>query len=79
MFFEQSVQYPALYTFLQKLEKSPPQSKLQFILDPTAFNEILEIWNLFGQSVINHIYYLTRTYAYYIYRKKTNLTWFLVN
>ena len=76
MFFEQSVQYPALYTFLQKLEKSPPQSKLQFILDPTAFNEILEIWNLFGQSVINHIYYLTRTYAYYIYRQKQILLGF---
>ena len=70
MFFEQSVQYPALFIFLQKLEKSPPQSKLQFILDPTAFNEIFEIGNLFGMRAINHIYYLTRTYAYNIYRKK---------
>ena len=70
MMFEHSVGYPALYDFLLRLEKSPPHVKMQFILDPTAFLEILEIWDLFGQQAVDHVYYLTRTYAYYLYRQK---------
>ena len=62
--FEHSVGYPALYDFLLRLEKS-----LHFILDPTAFIEILEMWDLFGQQSVNHVYYLTRTDAYYLYRQ----------
>ena len=68
MFFDHSVGYPALYYFLEKLEKSQPKIKMQFFLDPTAFLEILDIFNLFGQKVVNHVYYLIRTYAYYLYR-----------
>ena len=41
---------------------------MQFFLDPTAFLEMLDIFNLFGQKVVNHVYYLIRTYAYYLYR-----------
>ena len=70
MFFEKSVQYPALYVFLQRLEKSSDQIKMQFLLDPSAFPQIHEIWNLFGQPCIYHVYYLVRTYAYYMYRSK---------
>ena len=70
MFFEQSIKYPALLLFLQRLDKSPPKLKMQFILDPSAFPDIHEIWNLFGQPGIDHVYYLVRTYAYYIYREK---------
>ena len=70
MFFSNSVQYPDLYHFLLDLEKSDHESKIQFILDPTAFSEIGEIWELFGHQAVDHVYYLTRTYAYYIYRQK---------
>ena len=73
MFFEKSLNYPALYIFLQRLEKSSPQAKMQFILDPSFFPEIIEIWALFGLPSINHVYYLVRTYAYYLYRKKQTL------
>ena len=70
MFFTKSVQFPALLHFLQWLEKSSPETQLQFLLDPTAFQEIWEIWELFGQPAFNHVYYLTRTYAYYLYRQR---------
>ena len=76
MFFETSVQYPALFIFLQKLEKSTPKLIMQFILDPSAFPEILEIWNLFGQPYIHHVYYLVRTFVYYLYRQKQILLGF---
>ena len=70
MFFSNSVQFPALYSFLLCLEKSDPTTQIQFILDPSAFPDIAEMWDLFGQQVIDHIYYLTRTYAYYLFRQK---------
>ena len=43
---------------------------VQFLMDPTAFPEIWEIWELFGQPAIDHVYYLTKTYVNYIYRQK---------
>ena len=46
---------------------------MQFILDPSAFPVIREIWILFGQPLIDHVYYLVRTFAYYIYREKQKL------
>jgi hypothetical protein len=70
MFYEHSVMYPALYDFLLRLEMSLPEIKMQFFMDPTAFPEIQEIWELLGQSAFEHILYLTRTYAYYLYRQK---------
>ena len=62
--------YPALFQFLSRLEKSLPQVMVQFLMDPTAFSEIWETWEPFGQPAISHVYYLTRTYVYYIYRQK---------
>ena len=40
-------------------------------MDPTAFPEIWEIWELFGQPAIDHVYYLTRTCVLYL-RTKTD-------
>ena len=68
--FEKSVPYPVLYIFLQRLEKSPDQAKMQFLIDPSAFPQIHEIWGLFGQQSVHHVYYLVRTFAYYMYRSK---------
>ena len=70
MFFSHSVKFPSFYNFLLCLEKSEPNVQLQFFLDPTAFPDIAELWELLGQPFINHLYYLTRTYAYYLYRQK---------
>ena len=70
MFFERSVMFPALYSFLLELERSLPQTQIQFLLDPRAFPEVQEIWEMCGQPAVNHVYYLTRTYVYYLYRQK---------
>ena len=64
MFFERSVMFPALYSFLLELERSLPEIQVQFLLDPSAFPEVMEIWELCGQQAVNHVYYLTRTFVY---------------
>ena len=69
MLFEHSVQYPALYHFLLQLENFPPNLKMQFLIDPTAFHEVVEFFQIIGQQAINHVFYLIRTYNYYIYRQ----------
>ena len=70
MFFDTSVKFPALFQLLLRLDKSLPDVKIQFILDPLAIPEVLEMLDLHGQPLLDHIMYLTRTYAYYIYRQK---------
>ena len=70
MFFTKSMRFPALIDLLCLIEKSTGIVQLQFLLDPFAFSQVFDLWNLFGQGVINHIFYLTRTYVYYLYRRK---------
>ena len=70
MFYDHSVQFPAFLDFLLKLEKSPPEYLMQFLLDPEAFPEVIEMWELFGPLFMEHVYYLTRTYTYCVYREK---------
>ena len=70
MFFDHSVQFPALFHFLLRLERSMPEVKMQFFIDPAAFPELLEILALCGQAALEHTHYLTRTYAHYLYRQK---------
>ena len=70
MFFSNAVQLPALYSFLHCLEKSDPGTQIQLILDSSAFPDVAEMWDLFGQQVIDQIYYSTRTYAYYLFSQK---------
>ena len=35
-----------------------------------SFLEILKLWEVYGQKVIEIIFYCTRTFVYYIYREK---------
>ena len=76
MFLQTSVMYPALLTFLTQLDKSSPDSKLRYLLDPEAVPEVQDLWELYGQRVILHVHYMTRTYAYYLYRQKQILLGF---
>ena len=73
LMFDKAMAFPPLYTFFLALEKSPPSTKLQFFLDPTAFQDILDTIQMCGQAVLELLCYLTRTYAYYLYREKQKL------
>ena len=51
---------------------SPPAALTQFILDPQmdpATNDLCKREKL-GQDLLRHVYYLTRTFAYYMHRAK---------
>ena len=43
---------------------------MNFLLEPLGFSEIVNLWEIYGQKVIDTVFYCTRTFAYYIYREK---------
>ena len=65
-----SLATPALHKFISEIILSTPQALTQFILDPCQSSPIQELWNTLGQDMINHVFYLTRTFAYYMHRAK---------
>ena len=73
MFLTRTTQFPPLYNFILSILNSPPSVKMQFLLDPLAFSELNYFWELYGQLVIGHVYYLVRTFAYNMHRRKQSL------
>ena len=61
---------PALQTFVTSITSSTTSTQVQFILDPCVFPEVIQLGQIFGQAIILHILYLTRTYAYYMHRQR---------
>ena len=70
MWISKSAQFPPLQQFLLEILSSPTNVKVQFILDPTAFPVIIILCQHYGQDLTNHIYYLVRTFVFYIHKKK---------
>ena len=70
LWHDRSSKYPALHQMLGMVLASPAQVQVQFILDPSMFNGIIMLWEVHGQVILDHVYYLTRTYAYYLHREK---------
>ena len=59
---------PPLLSFLSEVEGYPPKVFAQFIVNPTLFPEVARLCQIYGLSLLGHIFYLTRTYAFHIDR-----------
>ena len=70
MWLSRSAQFPPLYHFIQFILATPSSAQVQFILDPTAFPEMINLIQFYGQPLIDHVFYLVRTFAYNIHRQK---------
>ena len=70
LWLDKSSQSPGLLQMLKMVLKSAPPVQVQFILDPTIFDGVKMLVELYGMPVLSHIMYLTRTYAYYMHREK---------
>ena len=63
---------PDLHKILSDVLLTPPAAQTQFILDPQmdpATHDLCKDGKL-GQEMLRHVYYLTRTFAYYMHRAK---------
>lgn len=70
MIFGKTKKLIPLLNFVYKIAASPPFLQLQFFLEPLAFSELVELCSIYGQAILDTLYYCTRTYVYYIYREK---------
>ena len=70
MWLSKTIQLPALHCLLRRVLSAPPASQVQFILDPWTSEEIVQLWEVYGQPLLEHVFYLCRTFAYYIHRQK---------
>ena len=70
LWLEKSAQSSGLHQLIKLILKAPPAIQVQFILDPTVFDGINMLVEIYGLPILLHVLYLTRTYAYYINREK---------
>ena len=70
MWLLKSAQYPPLHTFIIRVLEGTDKLKMLFILDPTAIPEVDHLIVLYGMPVLGTIFYMARTYAYGLHRKK---------
>ena len=65
---------PPLQLYIKQVLVSPATVRMAFILDCVAVPEIISLYQTHGMAVLDTALYITRTYAYYIHRKKLILT-----
>ena len=62
-----------LHCLIIQILSSGPEVQVKFILDSLAFPQLCYLVQLYGQSVLELVLYLTRTWAYAIHRQKLKL------
>ena len=67
---ERSLFCPHLNKIILDILSSNPQTQTQFFLDPCHIPSISDICVSMGFDMLSHIYYLTRTFVYYMHRAK---------
>ena len=55
---------------MQQIICSPTDIKMSFVLDPCLVPAVLALCAAHGMEVVTHVYYLARTFAYYMHRGK---------
>ena len=61
---------PQLYHSVVDVLHSPPHTQTQFLLDPCHIPSVSDLCISLGPDLLSHVYYLTRTFAYYMHRAK---------
>ena len=65
-----SLPYPPLNALIIDILSSPPTTQAQFIVNPCSMTAIPELFRELGDEILTHVYYLVRTFAYYMHRAK---------
>ena len=65
-----TINCPPLHRLILEILGSSPEHQVKFILNSTAFPELIKLVQAYGQELQNTVLYLTRTYAFAIHRQK---------
>ena len=74
MWLTKAAMYTELYNLTSQVLLSTDEVKMRFILDPTSFPTIISLTQLEGATVLDTVFYMSRTFAYALHRKKLILT-----
>ena len=69
-----SIYLPELFHLLLRMMQAEPEILTQFILNADSDPEIINLVQLHGEKVLDHLLYLTRTMAYHLHKKKMMLS-----
>ena len=69
MWLKRSVMFPTLHSTIRDVLGSDDLVKVQFIIEPLAFHQLSNCFQLHGQRFIEQLSYLTRTFAFYMHRE----------
>lgn len=70
MWLSRAAALPPLQALVTRVLASPPLTKMIFILDPSSLPEIVSLCQVYGMAILEIVFYMTRTYAYGLHRKK---------
>ena len=65
-----TIPYPPLNSLIILILSSPPNTQAQFIVNPCSLTAVADLYRSLGDRILTHIYYLVRTFAYYMHRAK---------
>ena len=61
---------PPLHMYTMQILSSPPTTIMSFILDPSSLPPIIDLYQRYGKSVLDIVFYITRTFVYGLHRRK---------
>ena len=70
MWLSRAAVIPPLQALITRVLVSPPSTKLIFILDPSSLPEIISLYQVYGMFILDIVFYMVRTFAYGLHRKK---------
>ena len=70
MWLAKSASIPPLQSKIKHVLSSPPAQRMIFLLDPTSIPAIISLHQSYVAAVLDIVFFMTRTYAYALHRKK---------
>ena len=70
MWLARAAVLPPLLKIVLEVMKSSTKTQMSFILDPSSMQEISALFEEHGRVVLDIVFYMARTYAYGMHRKK---------
>ena len=70
---KQAVRNPILYTVIMEAMSCSTEQKCQFLLDCSTLASVINLVQTFGDSVLQDLFYITRTYCYVLHRERARL------
>ena len=70
---QRSAMCQPLVSFLIRTFTFSPEDFIQFIVNPMSFSEVYGLYQLYGEALAKHTFYLTRTYAFHVDRVNRQL------